>query len=497
MKFEVFHHGLLGRADIIAVDMIHYSGMWGLCFSHHPPHNNHPRYAADTSTAGVLRFLEACLGGYADIAWEDLSAHTITTHHFDSDALLPVWALRNPVAALEHRNLLESVARCGDFFLYLDERSAKLNFSVEALQHRLRGTGRRGERLVDDALTRACFDWALPRWSEWMDDPERGADLWDGPMREMHADLQYLAVPGRITELWDRHTSLVETEHDPDVYALNTLCRNDLLLIWRTDTPERRLDVRPAIGWYEITSLPHCPRYDLKTLAARLNAAEMEVGHGPVWEVASGPVSLGAACSRLSQETLLDILRDWLDSAPEEAVSSAYRADVQEVFRHLPHPAVLDSHQRFAAASELCFTPSAAYGGLHFRPTSGAERRACAPDRPAALCAFGSKTPLAFAVSDDFYWNRRHPLPLELQVVCEDSDCGHFWIEYDTWTHPFQPTPPVTLYGDGKVRTLSLPFAEARFGNSQEGGDFRLMHSPGTRLTIRELVLRKLPQLEI
>ena len=44
MRFEVFHHGLLGRHDIIAVDMIHYSGLWGMCFSQHLPNNNHPRW---------------------------------------------------------------------------------------------------------------------------------------------------------------------------------------------------------------------------------------------------------------------------------------------------------------------------------------------------------------------------------------------------------------------------------------------------------------------
>src|SRR5215470_13127799 len=111
MKFEVFHHGLLGRPDIIAVDMIHYPGLWGLCFTHHPPHNNHPRYAADTSTAGVLRFLEECVGGYGGTSLEQLQAHTITTHHFDADALLPVWTLLNVEAALERRDLLERVAR--------------------------------------------------------------------------------------------------------------------------------------------------------------------------------------------------------------------------------------------------------------------------------------------------------------------------------------------------------------------------------------------------
>ena len=93
MRFEVFHRGLLGRHDVIAVDMIHYPGLWGLCFSHHLPHNNAPRYAADTSTAGTLRFLEDAISGKGEIPLSSLEGHTITTHHFDADALLPVWAM--------------------------------------------------------------------------------------------------------------------------------------------------------------------------------------------------------------------------------------------------------------------------------------------------------------------------------------------------------------------------------------------------------------------
>jgi hypothetical protein len=117
MHFEVFHHGLLGRHDIVAVDMIHYPGLWGLCFSHHLPNNNHPCYAADTTTEGLLRFLTT-----ASLA--PLETFTITTHHFDADALLPVWALLNPEVAIEWRELLERVARCGDFFIYTDDTSA-------------------------------------------------------------------------------------------------------------------------------------------------------------------------------------------------------------------------------------------------------------------------------------------------------------------------------------------------------------------------------------
>jgi hypothetical protein len=494
MRFEVFHHGLLGRHDIVAVDMIHYSGLWGICFSHHLPNNNHPRYAADTTTEGVLRFLDEGIGGPT---LDALAGYTITTHHFDADALLPVWALLNPHAALERRDLLERVARCGDFFIHTDDLSAQLNFIVEALHQRLRDYGVRGERLIDDELTRRCFEWLLPRWSELLDDPSPGADLWQPPMQEMLADLEYLAAPGHVTELWDRHTSLVETDHDMDAHALNSTCRNDLLLVWRSDTPERRIDVRPAIGWYDLQSLPHRPRYDLDALAERLNAAEATAGHTPSWKHNPGPSWLRAASSRLSQAAVLDIIKAWIDAEPEERVSAAYRADVREVFRHLPRHIIYTSHTRFADAAELRFAPGAPYAGLHLVPGfqlkitgSGSELRGDLLPVPPDLTATYD-APLQFAVSDDFYWNQREPQPLELSVTYADCGVGSFWIEYDAWGGPFQPTAPVALCGDGMTHTTSFRLENARLGNSQNWGDLRLARTPGTPLQIGRLSLRK------
>lgn len=490
MKFEVFNYGLLGRHDVVAVDMIHYSGLWGLCFSHHHPHNNHPRYAADTSTAGVLRFIDEHAGGAVLSALAD---YTITTHHFDADSLLPVWALLNQTAALERRDLLERVARCGDFFIYIDDESAQLNFVVEALHQRLRDYGERGERLVDDALTRRCFEWLLPRWGELLADPAGGADLWQEPMREMLAGLEELAQPGRVAELWDHHTSLVEVDHKIDAHALNTACRNDLLLVWRSDTPRRKIEVRPAIGWYDLQSLPHRPRYDLDDLAARLNAAEEAAGHAPAWRHDPGPVWLRAGSSGLSQSRVLDIIEEWLEAAPEDRVPAAYRADVREVFRHWPRHAIYTSHERFASATSLRFAPGAPYDGLHLRMAHaelGVEHRLAGA--PLVLDAQHSgPTTLQFAVSDDFYWNRRAPEPLELRVTYEDRGAGSFWVEYDTWADPFRPTAPITLRGDGGASTATFRLDDARLGNSQDWGDLRLVRAPGTQIGIKELVLRK------
>jgi hypothetical protein len=498
MRFELFHHGLLGRHDIVAVDMLHYSGLWGVCFSHHLPTNNHPRYAADTTVEGLLRFLNDTVGSGDDAMFRAWSDYTITTHHIDADALIPVWSLLNPQAALERRDLLERVARCGDFFIYTDDTSAQLNFIVEALQMKLRADIERADRVLDHDLTRRCFEWLLPRWGTLLDDPSGAEELWRPLMRELLTDLEYLAAPGRVTELWDRHTSLVEADRAIDSHALNSTCRNDLLMIWRSDTPMRQIAVRPAIAWYDLQSLPHRARYDLDALAARLNAADVAAGHDPLWIHDPGPARMRAASSSLSHSQALDIVKDWIEDAPEARVPQAYRADIQQVFRHAPRHAIYTSHVRFADAAELRFAPRAHYDGLYLVPGfrlqiagHGSDIRGDMFPIPCDLSVHHD-APLQFAVSDDFYWNRRAPQPLELRITYEDRGAGSWWVEYDTWDDPFRRTAPVALHGHGAAHTATFRLDDARLGNSQDWADLRLVRTPGTAIGIQELVLRKL-----
>jgi hypothetical protein len=484
MRFEVFHPGLLGRPDIIAVDMIHHPGLWGLCFSHHPPNNNHPRYAADTTTEGVLRFLECAQEGRDGVRLSDIADYTVTTHHLDADSVLPVWALLNPEAALARRDLLTRVARSGDFFLYLDKTSARINATIEGLHWRLRGKGRPGERLIEDNLTRACFDWLLPRMESLLDDPTPYREYWEAPLNAQQQDRDYLQESNRITELWDSHLSHVVTDHDPEVAALNTLCRNDLLLIWRTDSQERRLEVRPAIAWYELTSLPHRPCYDLASLADSLNIAE----DAHAWSHQPGPSTLQATRSNLSQEKVHDVIHAWLQLQPERNLPAVYRADTAQVFRFHSQHHTFDCQRRFADAAELRYRPGAPYEGLY--PLDMTAHR----QTNKTLWITGGKTPVSFAVADSFYWNRTRPEPLELEITCEDLAVGKLGIEYDTWETPLQPTPSVTLCNDGQIKTARFLLPDARLGATQpQGADFRLTRSPGTRLALKEIVLCKQP----
>jgi hypothetical protein len=68
---------------------------------------------------------------------------------------------------------------------------------------------------------------------------------------------------------------------------------------------------------------------------------------------------------------------------------------------------------------------------------------------------------------------------------------GSFQIEYDSWENPFEPLMPVELSGDGAEQTASFRLDQARLGNSQDGGDFRIVAAPGTQLEIRAISLRR------
>ncbi len=156
----------------------------------------------------------------------------------------------------------------------------------------------------------------------------------------------------------------------------------------------------------------------------------------------------------------------------------AYRADVQQVFRHAPRHAIYTSHMRFADAAELRFAPGAPYGGLHLVPGfrlqiagHGSDIRGDMFPIPCDLAA-QHDAPLQFAVSDDFYWNRREPQPLELRVTYEDRGAGSFWLEYDAWRDPFQRSAPVALSGDGATQTAT--FQPRRRAAWQQPGLVRL-----------------------
>src|SRR5262245_55606730 len=78
-----------------------------LTLSHWPKSGTPWRLKADLSAEIVFRYLE-----HPELR---VAAEIVTNNHFDEDGLVSVFALVDPGFAIAHRQLLEDVARAGDF----------------------------------------------------------------------------------------------------------------------------------------------------------------------------------------------------------------------------------------------------------------------------------------------------------------------------------------------------------------------------------------------
>lgn len=112
---------------------------------------------------------------------------------------------------------------------------------------------------------------------------------------------------------------------------------------------------------------------------------------------------------------------------------------------------------------------------------------------------------LYFRVDDDYMYDEVDR-SAELTVVFrDDGGCTQFHVEYDN-TDPqtgarsgaFRPTRPINVGSSNTWRTVKLILPQARFIGRANGADFRLAvlgHS--RRLTVREVIVRKLPGVEM
>ncbi|MEZ5563997.1 MAG: DUF6687 family protein [Gammaproteobacteria bacterium] len=92
----------------------------------HWPNNQSPQVLKrDTSTATVFAYLDTP-DLHQDIPW-------VTNNHFDEDGLFSMYALIDPAAALDHRELLIAASFAGDFGIVAGADSARLVFAIERL----------------------------------------------------------------------------------------------------------------------------------------------------------------------------------------------------------------------------------------------------------------------------------------------------------------------------------------------------------------------------
>jgi hypothetical protein len=198
--------------------------------------------------------------------WVD--AQVVTNNHYDQDGLVSVFALVEPDAALEHRQLLIDVAAAGDFGTYRDRRAARASMVIAAWG--------------DDQLGYAR---TLPLLLPLAIDPDRYRHLWeteDAHLSESEAavgagtitidelgdiDLAVVTVPEREPAR-SGHRFTHQTFEGVHPMALhNTTDRFRMLVLHG----HRFRFVDRYETWVQYQSRPTLPRVDMRPLAARLS----------------------------------------------------------------------------------------------------------------------------------------------------------------------------------------------------------------------------------
>ncbi len=146
-------------------------------------------------------------------------------------------------------------------------------------------------------------------------------------------------------------------------------------------------------------------------------------------------------------------------------------------------------------------------GGLRLRESSGDGRwRRTVVDGSPAVTSMEGERPewnrfLYFDVDDSYVFGDVG-LAAEVTVVFrDDGGCRQFRIEYDSsdpeagpLAGAFRSSPPIAVGQTGTWRSVTLHLPDALFANRCNDADLRLaVHDGPQQLTVRELVVRRLP----
>lgn len=216
----------------------------------------------------------------------DRRAVAVTNDHLDADGLVALYALVDPVAALERRALLEGVARAGDFNLVDSPEAARVAFALRALCDRGRSP-LRGTDVGGTAWTGACSAQVLDLLPDLLEHPERFREHWADEEEALVASQRALQLgEATVEERPESALAVVRlaksiaaahgavghaTEiglHRAAVHAVTAAPRVLVL------EPERSTYYDRYETWVRLVSRQLPRRVDLQPLAAQLTAAE-------------------------------------------------------------------------------------------------------------------------------------------------------------------------------------------------------------------------------
>jgi hypothetical protein len=253
----------------------------GLQLSHWPGNTTPPELKSDLSVEITLRLLAA--GDRKSYLGE---REIITNDHFDTDGLLSIWALLNPVVALDHSRKLVDAAAASDFYEFTTPDAVKFDLIVLAFNDPDRsplgrGIGKLSSAHRQQAVTEALLD-ELPSL---LYDTGRYRELWEEEYRRLEEEIKRINS-GRVSvrEHVEERLSVITTPEPLSHYGRDLAAHGQRMLeIIPTGSGARYVGHYRFYLWYDIVSRPTSPKHDLAGTAERLNRLEPGLSGG--WAV--------------------------------------------------------------------------------------------------------------------------------------------------------------------------------------------------------------------
>lgn len=276
----------LGLTPNIIVDSVPIESTI-ITLSHWPASGSPPELKADLSAEIVFNFLD-----WAEAESIKGKAEAVSNNHFDEDGLVGIFALLNPEAAQEEKELLLDIATAGDFGTYKNREAAQVTFVLQAWAQPDKSPLKRTVfRRPYDEITGILYEELLPRFSNifqrvnfleqyWKDEDELLAwsenAIQAGSIKideYPHLDFSVIETPG--TKEWVDSRPIVDgarwTHSVCHQFAAHNATTSSRILV--TDGKHHDFYYRYET-WVETVVRKPQPRLDLKPIAERLNRLE-------------------------------------------------------------------------------------------------------------------------------------------------------------------------------------------------------------------------------
>lgn len=275
MKFHQYTPDLHNVAKIIVDGK--KCGM-GLQLSHWPGNTTPAKFKADLSLDIVLRLLPS----------PDFPAHLsnfdlLTNDHYDTDGLLAVWALLNPMKSLDHAVALQSAAEAGDFTEFTSPKAVQFDLLVRAFESRDRSpVAAQISGLPDAQRWQIATEALLSEMPGLLYEPERYRHLWEEDYRKLQEIISRLENGCVEVYEWPaERLSVISSNFPLNHFTRNIAARGHRILetVRTRDGTTYELYYREFL-WYDIVLRSCTPKHLLLHAAETLNDLESSEAGG-------------------------------------------------------------------------------------------------------------------------------------------------------------------------------------------------------------------------